>query len=565
MRPARGPAVPLCRWLPVLTLLVAVAAAGCTSSSGSAGFLNADLGGCDGGCPCVVDNQCSLKLPRCDKASGACVECLSDFDNCGVLKKCVNRVCLTKCTKDADCPQGEGALTCCSGVCVDPLRDASNCGSCGKPCPTPPGGAAGCSAGQCGVGRCDPGRGDCNHDPADGCEVTLAEDPRHCGMCGHACTAGPHQQNGCAAGACMPSCSPGFLHCSQDPADGCEVDKLTDPQNCGACGVRCLQRANATPGCSAGQCGIGSCAAGFGDCNQVVDDGCETSLTGVKDCGRCGNACPTPANASPGCNAGQCGIAGCNSGFGDCDGASFDGCEIDLRSDALNCGRCANLCSLPNATPMCLNSACAIAACAPGYTNCNNQALDGCEVNTNGDPRNCGGCNVVCPVNAPACVAGVCKANSYLPVGPQQNVQAATVTNGGWSECYRDVYSNAATTLASILNRCNGSRLMLACAQVGSNTLTLLAQAPRADVIFPVVGNVPHNANGTGWYYDTQTSWGFALQGDLVTRNSCDVEAGSTHLCWHTSGGLINGGYRCGSTTALNGSAAWNRIIYQLP
>ena len=29
-------------------------------------------------------------------------------------------------------------------------------------------------------------------------------------------------------------------------------------------------------------------------------------------------------------------------------------------------------------------------------------------------------------------------AQSYLPVGPQKNVPVATVTSGGWVECYRD-------------------------------------------------------------------------------------------------------------------------------
>ena len=107
---------------------------------------------------------------------------------------------------------------------------------------------------------------------------------------------------------------------------------------------------------------------------------------------------------------------------------------------------------------------------------------------------------------------------------------------------------------------------MLACASVGTQTLLVLAQAPRADVLFPVaVNGALHNANSVAWYYDTSSSWGFAAQGDVVMRNTCDTVAGGNRICWHTSAGNINGGYRCGNTTGLNASAAYNRIVYQMP
>ena len=72
-----------------------------------------------------------------------------------------------------------------------------------------------------------------------------------------------------------------------------------------------------------------------------------------------------------------------------------------------------------------------------------------------------------------------------------------------------------------------------------------------------------HNANGVGWYFNNSWSWGYAPVGQMVNRNSCDVNAGVDRLCWHTSAGNINGGYRCGSNTGLNGSVAFERIIYQ--
>jgi hypothetical protein len=101
----------------------------------------------------------------------------------------------------------------------------------------------------------------------------------------------------------------------------------------------------------------------------------------------------------------------------------------------------------------------------------------------------------------------------------------------------------------------------------------VLAHAPRADVIFDTgTGNTPHNANGSGWYFNSSFSWGFAPLGAAIARNSCDTVESSFNalgptspfrLCWHTSGGSINGGWRCGSNDNLNSSTTFERIIFQ--
>jgi len=86
-----------------------------------------------------------------------------------------------------------------------------------------------------------------------------------------------------------------------------------------------------------------------------------------------------------------------------------------------------------------------------------------------------------------------------------------------------------------------------------------------SDVTFDTgTGNTPHNANGVGWYYNDSYSWGFARQGDPISRSTCDIEGGNpeSRLCWHTGGGNINGGWRCGSATDLNGSNAYERLIF---
>jgi hypothetical protein len=154
-------------------------------------------------------------------------------------------------------------------------------------------------------------------------------------------------------------------------------------------------------------------------------------------------------------------------------------------------------------------------------------------------------------------------AQDFLPVGPQTNVPETTVTGGGWTECFRDLY-NGEWDVDTVLSECSGNRLMLACRSTGSSTLTLLAQADRSDVTFDTGNNtdVLHLANGVGWYFSEAVgSWGFVRAGDSVLKTECDTDtsgANDERLCWHVNGG----GYRCGVTEELNGSVDFERIVY---
>ena len=167
---------------------------------------------------------------------------------------------------------------------------------------------------------------------------------------------------------------------------------------------------------------------------------------------------------------------------------------------------------------------------------------------------------------ATAAFTSSASAATYIPVGPQTNVEVATVTGGGWSECYSSTYGSTGQSVASILKGCNnGDSLMLAAREIGSDTFLVLAQALRADVLFDTGrSNVTHNANGTEWYFSDNYSWGFAPGGETVTRNSCDTtnRGSGDRLCWHTRAGNINGGWRAGSNTGLNSSDAFERVIY---
>src|SRR5262249_29888051 len=150
--------------------------------------------------------------------------------------------------------------------------------------------------------------------------------------------------------------------------------------------------------CANGQCGLGQCKFGFGDCNMMAMDGCETDLLTPQNCAGCGIVCMAPPNATAGCKLGMCGVGMCNNLYGDCDGIAINGCEKNLSNDAANCGKCGMACSFANAQGGCVGGQCGIFQCNPGFGNCDNNAANGCEVNLNTDANNCQACGNVCPV-----------------------------------------------------------------------------------------------------------------------------------------------------------------------
>jgi hypothetical protein len=187
-------------------------------------------------------------------------------------------------------------------------------------------------------------------------------------------------------------------------------------------------------------------------------------------------------------------------------------------------------------------------------------------------PPVCAALGGPCATNADCCAGNVCTGGAcavppalFTFSGVASNVPVAELT--GWTQCYSDTYANSATPVASILAACSQANLLLACRTTGSPTLTIAAHAPRADVTFDTgTLSVTHDANGVGWYFNNSFSWGFAPAGDAVLRNSCDVgnSDASLRLCWHTGGGNINAGYRCGASLGIF-DGTFERIVYQAP
>jgi hypothetical protein len=116
----------------------------------------------------------------------------------------------------------------------------------------------------------------------------------------------------------------------------------------------------------------------------------------------------------------------CDAGYSDCDADPRNGCETEMGTMD-NCGACGDACTVRHGVGVCAESKqrfdwlveergsgprssareCAVAACAPGFMNCNGRASDGCEAPTMVDKYNCGSCGHLCtPLDH--CVAGTC-------------------------------------------------------------------------------------------------------------------------------------------------------------
>ncbi len=208
----------------------------------------------------IVGGGCRTGLSECD---GVCVDLSSDEANCGS--------CGNACAAGVECVAG----VCGGDASVDAGNDASLDG--GNDATADGGSDAQSDAGDSGVDASDASTdasdastdasdastdasdastdasdastdaSDAAADAADAC-VPPFDTPARCGDCFTSCTSA---EPVCAAVdggfACVPLCTPPLEDCS-----GTCVDKQTDPDNCGGCGIRCVTRV-----CQAGSC-VGS-------------------------------------------------------------------------------------------------------------------------------------------------------------------------------------------------------------------------------------------------------------------------------------------------------------------
>lgn len=82
---------------------------------------------------------------------------------------------------------------------------------------------------------------------AAGCK-NLATDLLNCGTCGNACPIPANSSAACSASKCIFSCDANYEDCDSTAANGCEAPLLTDENNCGLCGKKCLTSETCTAG-----------------------------------------------------------------------------------------------------------------------------------------------------------------------------------------------------------------------------------------------------------------------------------------------------------------------------
>jgi hypothetical protein len=559
-----------------------------------------DNGPCAGGICCAgtcVDHRASAEnCGTCGRVCGPGSLCDAGTCACnGLLLNCdddwANGCETNGGTDPANCG-GCGALcgahaTCAAAscACADPYLDCNgtwldgceingaaddaNCGSCGHAC----GAGSSCGPGGCG---CTPPFLDCDLSP--GCETDGSSDAAHCGSCTVSCGSNAT----CTASAC--ACTGRWLDCNATWSDGCEADPLNDPLNCGRCGNGC----GAHTVCGGGSC---ACGTGYGDCNSSWGDGCETSLTSLTDCGRCGQRCDL-ANATESCATGTCTLVECNSGWGDCAGGTTDGCETSLTGLS-NCGRCGRVCNPANATgASCASGSCTFGGCTGSYGNCNGDYWDGCETSLT-SLANCGRCGQTCDLQhagescaSGTCTLGACDAgwgncDSNPATGCEQNIWSSTscgTTCAGLTNCTTLPHVSGAscssgsctiTGCSSGWGNCDGS--------VGNGCEQNMNQATSCGTSCSGLVNctaLPHvdGASCSSGTCSITCSSGYGncdgnpgngcetnLNADATCGTSCAARTNCDTLA-HVSGGSCSGG-ACTITGCASGYAECNNVV----
>ncbi len=321
------------------------------------------------------------------------------------------------------CPPGYSTCPNSQFLCdTDLLSDPYNCGECGNACRSSTVGGDedyACVEGRC-VMTCKEQRAlDCDGLPDNGCE-TKPSDNDHCGICGNKCPADkPCINRGLADYGC--GCRPGEILCGGALSLSPCADPENDDQHCGACNNACPREGDGSEtakpntyfGCADSKCGTLKCIGGFADCDAVRDNGCEQFLVDDDNCGSCGNKCEDGQRCA--LNSWQIPECMCPQGLtfcGSCnypDGLCRGGC-VDMVNDDANCGACGARCegNVPQANEACVYGKCE-RTCQNGWGDCNGNRADGCETHVAADPKNCGGCGIVCDgIAGQACVDGQC-------------------------------------------------------------------------------------------------------------------------------------------------------------
>lgn len=377
-----------------------------------------------------------------------------------------------------------------------PLNTINDCGVCGRRC-TVAGGTPVCvdSGGgnyQCAVGACSTPFADCNGNYFDGCEVNTETNRNRCGDClpgdknpgfGDNCASaigtGQVSQTSCSDGACVISgCDSGRADCDRIFSNGCEVNLNSDDNHCGGCtggkgtpwdgGESCDSvYQNGSGACVNKQCVFEACSGTFDDCNMDAElgqsgNGCETNtLNNDAHCGACNRACQTNAGTSQNTCSGTNCVPTCSGSYLNCDGNAANGCESDTQTDARDCGSCNNDCTTAEGTNDiakmgCAAGSCTVTSCAAGTGDCNTSAGDGCETSTTGNVTHCGGCsNGGAPSTGENCSTAIGNLG-IASVGCAASACEILTCSGGLADCNGNFYDGCEIDGMNEPTRCGG-------------------------------------------------------------------------------------------------------------
>jgi hypothetical protein len=118
-----------------------------------------------------------------------------------------------------------------------------------------------CINGNCSPGACTEPYADCDQDFANGCETNLRSNPAHCGRCGTSCGTPNYGRGECSEGGCTILCNTAHGNCDGNPANGCEADFTTDTRHCGGCGRACPSGQGCRNGVCTSTAGVLTCSS----------------------------------------------------------------------------------------------------------------------------------------------------------------------------------------------------------------------------------------------------------------------------------------------------------------
>ncbi len=131
----------------------------------------------------------------------------------------------------------------------------------------------------------------------------------------------------------------------------------------------------------------------------------------------------------------------CEGGLACCDGAC-----VDLLADPLHCGTC-DACPVPqNAEAMCAEGECGVGACAPGFVDCDQNPINGCEVE--------GACECT-PGMVVDCYTGDPMTKDQGPC--HGGTQTCNVDGNGFGPCEGEVLPADELCANTIDDDCNGT------------------------------------------------------------------------------------------------------------